>query len=237
MPNVRASSGMIGTIRSPSALSRSRLRSSLAKAIVVDGFLRAGAGHELAVDRVARQLERLGHDDAARHRPAQRRAAFVQVLDLRRVAARVVVGRVLELLVGDGQLAAGRGRPCSSCSVIFLAWCVMLRPSTPVPSVQPLTVLARITVGRPCGLGRRVVRGIDLAVVVAAAAQVQDVVVGQVRRPSPGAAGPGRRSARGCRRRSRPSTSGTRRRASRSSCRRARRRRRGRAGRPTRGPR
>ena len=36
MPKVRASSGMIGTIRSPMTLSRSRLRSSLAKAIVVD---------------------------------------------------------------------------------------------------------------------------------------------------------------------------------------------------------
>ena len=36
MPNVRASSGMIGTIAIAQPLSRSRLRSSLAKAIVVD---------------------------------------------------------------------------------------------------------------------------------------------------------------------------------------------------------
>ena len=33
--------------------------------------------------------------------------------------------------------------------VIFLIWWVELRPSKPGPSVQPLTVLARITVGRP----------------------------------------------------------------------------------------
>ena len=36
MPNVRASSGMIGTIRGPMFLSRARLRSSLVKPIVVD---------------------------------------------------------------------------------------------------------------------------------------------------------------------------------------------------------
>ena len=58
----------------------------------------------------------------------------------------------------------------SSCSVSFFAWWVMLRPSTPVPSVQPLTVLARIAVGCPWPWSR-VVGGVDLAVVVAAAPQ------------------------------------------------------------------
>jgi len=33
--------------------------------------------------------------------------------------------------------------------VIFLIWWVALRPSTSGPSVQPLIVLARITVGAP----------------------------------------------------------------------------------------
>ena len=43
-----------------------------------------------------------------------------------------------------------RSRRATSCSlVIFLIWCVELRPSKPGPSVQPLIVLARITVGRP----------------------------------------------------------------------------------------
>ena len=56
----------------------------------------------------------------------------------------------------------------------------MLRASTPGPSVQPLTVLARITVGAPRVLGRGLVRGVDLAVVVAAAAELGQVVVGQV---------------------------------------------------------
>ena len=56
----------------------------------------------------------------------------------------------------------------------------MLRASTPGPSVQPLTVLARMTVGRALVLGRGLVRGVDLAVVVAAAAELGQVVVGQV---------------------------------------------------------
>ena len=56
----------------------------------------------------------------------------------------------------------------------------MLRASTPGPRVQPLTVLARTTVGRAAVLGRRLVRRVDLAVVVAAAPELEDVVVGQV---------------------------------------------------------
>ena len=60
MPKVRASSGMIGTIRWPSPLSRSRLRSITANAMVVDtdrlpepasnsaSVLSAGAGSGLA---------------------------------------------------------------------------------------------------------------------------------------------------------------------------------------------
>ncbi|MEY4009924.1 MAG: hypothetical protein RLZZ93_616 [Actinomycetota bacterium] len=43
-----------------------------------------------------------------------------------------------------------RARISISCSFVsFLIWCVALRPSTPEPSVQPLMVLQRMTVGRP----------------------------------------------------------------------------------------
>ena len=43
-----------------------------------------------------------------------------------------------------------RSRSATSWAfVIFLIWCVELRPSKPSPSVQPLTVLARMTVGAP----------------------------------------------------------------------------------------
>ena len=37
----------------------------------------------------------------------------------------------------------------SSVVVIFLTWCVALRASTELPSVQPLIVFVRITVGLP----------------------------------------------------------------------------------------
>ena len=50
MPNVRASSGMIGTIRGPSSGSRMRFRSSRVKTIVVETGCRR-AGRELGVDR------------------------------------------------------------------------------------------------------------------------------------------------------------------------------------------
>ena len=49
MPNVRASSGMIGTIRGPSSLSRMRLRRIRLKTIVVETGVWLPAG-ELGVD-------------------------------------------------------------------------------------------------------------------------------------------------------------------------------------------
>ena len=64
--------------------------------------------------------------------------------------ARVVVGRELafEVRVGDVEVEAVAER-LQVDGVIFLIWCVALRASKPVPSVQPFTVLARITVGEP----------------------------------------------------------------------------------------
>ena len=63
-------------------------------------------------------------------------------------SAGVVVRRLLDLLVGDRQLEPSR-KFFSSSAVSFFAWWVMLRPAIPGPSVQPFTVLARITVGAP----------------------------------------------------------------------------------------
>ena len=62
-------------------------------------------------------------------------------------------------------------RPCSCAAVIFLIWWVALRPSNPGPSVQPLIVFARMTVGSPSVLGGRLVGGVELVVVVPAAGQ------------------------------------------------------------------
>ena len=67
MPNVRASSGMIGTIRGPSSLSRMRLRRIRAKTIVVDTGVvlpaansasTAGAGAGSGVARTIRRGQR-----------------------------------------------------------------------------------------------------------------------------------------------------------------------------------
>ncbi len=109
--------------------------------------------------------------------------------------------------------AAGRAGSRSCSLVIFLIWCVALRPSTSGPSVQPLTVLARITVGAPIlVLGCDLVGGVQLAVVVPAAGKRAQLVVGQVLDHACAGAGRGRRSARGCRRPTRPRSAGTRRR-------------------------
>ena len=57
-------------------------------------------------------------------------------------------GASLSWASGIGSSRRSR-KTLSSISVSFFAWWVMLRASTPAPSVQPLTVLARITVGAP----------------------------------------------------------------------------------------
>ena len=64
--------------------------------------------------------------------------------------------------------------------VIFLIWWVALRASISGPSVQPLIVLARITVGAPLLLGGQLVGGVELAVVVPAPGQRDQLVVAEV---------------------------------------------------------
>ena len=64
--------------------------------------------------------------------------------------------------------------------VIFLIWWVALRDSISGPSVHPLMVLARITVGRAALLGGQLVGRVELAVVVPAAGQRDELVVAQV---------------------------------------------------------
>ena len=103
MPNVRASSGMIGTIRGPSSLSRMRLRRIRVKTIVVDTAVWLPR-RELGVDLGRRGRQRRRPDDPARDRAAERLAALPEVLDLLGVGTGVVVRRVLELGVGDRQL-------------------------------------------------------------------------------------------------------------------------------------
>ena len=54
------------------------------------------------------------------------------------------------VICSSGIGSSRRSRKTLSSSFwIFFAWWVMFRPSIPRPRVQPLTVLARITVGAP----------------------------------------------------------------------------------------
>ena len=105
MPKVRASSGMIGTIRLPSV--------GVADQVAQDpgedhGRRHRGLapGRELGVDRRVGLRQRRGPHDAARQRPAERLAALAEVAHLLRVGPGVEVRRVLELVVRDRQLEA-----------------------------------------------------------------------------------------------------------------------------------
>ena len=175
------------------------------------------AGEELG-ERVARgRRKRLGHVPALRDDPAEGRAALEHVLDLGRVLAGVVVRRLLEMLVGDRQL-----EPVAEDLQLVLVQLLRLvgdvpagDPRTERPTLQGLGEDDR----RPSGVGDRGrVGGVDLAVVVAASAELGEVVIGQVLdelaqpwiRPEEVSRGSWRRRSR--------RGAGSRHRASRSSC-------------------
>ena len=221
MPNVRASSGMIGTIRGPSSLSRMRLRRIRLKTMVVETgvWLPAANSASIAGGGGGQRLRR-GRRARGIGPPSARRRS-IEVLDLLGLRAGVVVRRVLELARPGSAARAGRGRRAAPASESFLAWWVMLRASTPRAERPALDGLGEDDRRRALVLGRGLVGGVDLAVVVAAAAELGEVVVGEVldelaeARVGPeevladvGAAGA-------------PRTSGTRRRACRSSAGRA----------------
>ena len=151
MPKVRASSGMIGTTRRPIFSSRHRLRNNRVNPIVVltgnspdpirSSWKTSSAGSESGRLTATR---RVGD-------PAERLSAFHHVLVFDGVFAWPEVRRVVffgiqsEFRRGDGDDCAAQvtGRGSS------LIWWVALRPSKPGPNVHPLTVLHRMTVGRP----------------------------------------------------------------------------------------
>ena len=88
MPNVRASSGMIGTMRGPSSGSRIRFRSIRVKAIVVETGVGRARG-ELGVERrLGRGQLEPGATTRFGQRAAEGAAALVEVLDLLGVRAR-----------------------------------------------------------------------------------------------------------------------------------------------------
>ena len=110
MPNVRASSGMIGTMRLPISGSRMRLRSRRVNTIVVETAVGLPASNSLSM-AAREQRQRRGADDAARERPAERRAGAQHVLHLVRVGPGWKYGASLSLRVGDRQLEAVAEHP------------------------------------------------------------------------------------------------------------------------------
>ncbi len=107
MPNVRDSSGTIGTMCLPIFLSRSRSVSRRTKPIVVDISLPSPLLTSLSrassrTRRASGTLHRCGASRCATgHRTAQRLAALAQVLHLRAVFGRPVERCLGHLLVGD----------------------------------------------------------------------------------------------------------------------------------------
>ena len=178
MPKVRASSGMIGTIRRPMLGSRIRFRVRRLKAMVVEAARSDPANNSsYAASAGVRQRHRPHH--APRHDAAQLAAPLEHVLDLGRLRAGVVVRRLLQLVVGDRQL-----QPVAEDLQLVLGQLLGL-----VGDVAGLDARAQRPALDRLGqdhhrragvLHRRGVGGVHLAVVVAAAAQLRQVLIGQV---------------------------------------------------------
>ena len=179
MPNVRASSGMIGTIRLPTSGSRMRLRSRRVNTIVVETAV-------VLPDANSLSTAALGLAAAAATRTTRRGSGPPSSL---RRSWRYCTssesgpgwkyGASLSWSSGIGSSRRSR-KTLSSVSLSFFAWWVMLRASTPGAERPALDGLGEDHRRGADVLGRRLVRGVDLAVVVAAAAELEDVVVGEV---------------------------------------------------------
>ena len=153
MPKVRASSGMIGTMRGPISESRHSERSSRVNAVVVDAACvpdpavissyTVGLGRRSG-RRVATWRDGRG-PSSARRRPSRYSVTGES-------SGGRTYGGTSPSNAESGSTSVRCSRSRSSISwaaVIFLIWWVELRPSKPEPSVQPLTVFARMTVGTP----------------------------------------------------------------------------------------
>ncbi len=157
--------------------------------VLQDADERHGGGDRLRTRTLLRGREhlvlglrqRLRADHPGRDVPAQTLAAVVHVLDLVRVAARVVVGRValVQLLVRDRDVQAV-AEPLEVLDRELLHLVGRVAALEVRPQGPALDRLRQDDRRLPLvRLGRRVGR-VDLAVVVATAPEVQDLVVGHV---------------------------------------------------------
>ena len=178
MPNVRASSGMIGTMRRPISGSRTRFRTSRLKAMVV-----LAGRSEPAKNSVNASSFGAGSGFGVTCRrgvaPPSCGPSLEHVLDLGRIGSGVVVRRLLELVVGDRQLqAVAEDLQLVGGELLGLVGDVAaLDARAERPALHRLGQDHR---RRALVLHGRCVGGVDLAVVVAAASELAQIVVAQV---------------------------------------------------------
>ena len=133
MPKVRLSSGTIGTMREPSALSRSSVVRMRTKAIVVEisrpsavGFSSASKAESGGISSGAAVRRRAGNVSA------ERGAALAQIFHRRVVLGQAQERKLGEFLVGDRDVEAVAER-LQRLSPIFLAWWAIICPSPASP--------------------------------------------------------------------------------------------------------
>ena len=185
MPNVRYSSGAIGTMRWPISLSFIQSRSSRTKAIVVATLLLPEPCLSSAYISSPGSLSGLARTTRLGSEPPSWRAALQHVLDLGGVLARVEERRGAGPVVGlvDVAVAHRQVEPVAELLEVVLRELLHL-----VGGVLALEGLDRPALdgvrqdhGRLAGvLGGGVERGVHLAVVVAAAGQLLDLLVAHV---------------------------------------------------------
>jgi hypothetical protein len=144
---------MIGTTRLPTCSSRARLRRRLVNAIVVDTSWPPEPPH------ISANAEGSGSDSSRRTRvvrfgiePSSARRRSIMYWYSTESSDGLKYGgssASIELSGISSCMYSRSRRSTICCLVIFLIWCVELRPSKPSPRVHPLTVLQRITVGAP----------------------------------------------------------------------------------------
>ena len=183
MPNVRASSGMIGTIRGPIDSSRHRLRSRRVNPIVVLTSCLPDPAAHLFERLVARQRDGAARAGGTlRERAVERLAALHHVLVLDRVVAGAEVRRVVGLDRRFGDLVV-EVQPVAQADELLLGHLLdLVRRVAALEARAERPALDRLGEDhrRPAAaevLGGGLVRGVQLAVVVAAAGQGSKFVV------------------------------------------------------------
>ena len=179
MPNVRASSGTIGTMSSPISLSRRSFDKIRTNTIVVEALRPSVPAANSSKSGSSGAFERFGPDGARRHEAAEGLAALAQVLELEAVVRRTIERRVGDGLVRDRNAEA---RP-ERAQVGFVQLLLLVRDVLAFAGLAEAVALDRPHEHDrrlPLGLDRDLVGVVDLDGIVAAEPQLLELIVGQV---------------------------------------------------------